>query len=104
MNSIDCTFTIDFKVFYYWRDERVKGRRRGEVVDIHEPGLFQPELIISNEAELQLTHWEFQVKDPKTGLLKLSESLRPSGYLARLSWLCHCPSRGRRARSPALQE
>ena len=97
------TFTIDFKVFYYWTEPKVVGRPRGCVVDIHEEGLFQPELIIANEAELQLTHWEFQVKDPKTGLLKLSESLRPSGYLARLSWRCHCPSRGRRAQSSAAR-
>ncbi|KAH8055520.1 GABA-A receptor [Aureococcus anophagefferens] len=61
VNSIDCTFTIDFKVFYYWTDYRVKGRPKGTVVDIHEPDLFQPELIISNEAELSLTHWEFQM-------------------------------------------
>ena len=85
VNSIDCTFTIDFKVFYYWTDERVKGRPKGTVVDIHEPDLFQPELIISNEAELSLTHWEFQVKDPKTGLLKLSEYYRGKLLIPNMS-------------------
>ena len=85
VNSIDCTFTIDFKVFYYWTDYRVKGRPKGTVVDIHEPDLFQPELIISNEAELSLTHWEFQVKDPKTGLLKLSEYYRGKLLIPNMS-------------------
>ena len=85
VNSIDCTFTIDFKVFYYWRDDRVKGRPKGTVVDIHEPGLFQPELIISNEAELQLTHWEFQVKDGDVGLLKLSEYYRGTLLIPNMS-------------------
>ena len=83
VHSIDCMFTVDFKVFYYWTDDKVKGRKGR--LELNEPGLFNPELIIDNDAGLQLTHWEFQVKDSKTGLVKLSEYYRGKLMIPNMS-------------------
>ena len=52
---------------------------------MNEPGLFNPELVIDNDAGLQLTHWEFQVKDSKTGLVKLSEYYRGKLMIPNMS-------------------
>ena len=76
-------FTVDFKVFYYWTDDKVKGRKGR--LELNEPGLFNPELVIDNDAGLQLTHWEFQVKDSKTGLVKLSEYYRGKLMIPNMS-------------------
>ena len=83
VHSIDCMFTVDFKVFYYWTDDKVKGRKGR--LELNEPGLFNPELVIDNDAGLQLTHWEFQVKDSKTGLVKLSEYYRGKLMIPNMS-------------------
>ena len=76
-------FTVDFKVFYYWTDDKCKGRKGR--LELNEPGLFNPELVIDNDAGLQLTHWEFQVKDSKTGLVKLSEYYRGKLMIPNMS-------------------
>jgi len=83
VHSIDCMFTVDFKVFYYWTDDKCKGRKGR--LELNEPGLFNPELVIDNDAGLQLTHWEFQVKDSKTGLVKLSEYYRGKLMIPNMS-------------------
>ena len=83
VHSIDCMFTVDFKVFYYWTDDKCKGRKGR--LELNEPGLFNPELVIDNDAGLQLTHLEFQVKDSKTGLVKLSEYYRGKLMIPNMS-------------------
>ncbi|KAJ1455408.1 hypothetical protein M885DRAFT_520347 [Pelagophyceae sp. CCMP2097] len=90
LNSINCTFTIDFKVFYYWDEPSVVGMPQGFALDPLGPQLFQPELVISNEADLTLSHWEFQVKDPKLGLVKLSQYYRGKLLIPNMS-LVHFP-------------
>ena len=76
MDPKHATFRCDFKLFFYWKDSKYVGRRKNERLEPQEEGAFWPDLIISNEAELHVTHEEFTLKDPATGEVKFSQYYR----------------------------
>ena len=87
------TFRCDFKLFYYWRDDFFVDRKKGESLDPHEEqarGAFWPDLVISNETELEVTHEQFVVKNPKTGEVKFSQYYRGTLSMVNMS-LTHFP-------------
>lgn len=79
ISNIDCvtsTFEIDIKLFIYWRDPKLVGRKKGAKVSFDE-GLYNPDIIIVNEHNLKRISNELKVVDGEVGLVK--QSIEASG-------------------------
>ena len=86
VNAIDCTFSIDFKVFYYFYDAKAVGLKTKSTIDPDEGkrlGFFEPSIV--NEAELKVMNRVMQVKDGGTGFLKLSVDYRGKLLIPNMS-------------------
>lgn len=76
IDSVNCSFEIDFKIFVYWTDSFYEGGKKGAKLALGEKGAFNPELEFANESALICTHEEFVLKDPENGSVKLTRYCR----------------------------
>lgn len=71
ISEVSCTFVIDMKVFYGWKDEKLVGRKNGSNVNYEEEkGLFDPDMVVTNEHELNQESSVTKIVDSATGEVK----------------------------------
>jgi len=88
IDCIEVTFRVNIKLFLHWEDPKLIGIPDGTVLvpgkdDI--PGLFDPDIRISNEFELEETSRELRVTDSATGRVKFSIGYRGKIYIVNMS-------------------
>lgn len=76
IDSINCTFGIDIKLSYQWNDEKLIGRPAGTIKPEKDEKLFDPELVITNEYELNEISRVLKLTDSATGTVKCSIHLK----------------------------
>lgn len=55
IHSINCTYELDAKIFYFWDDPKVVGREKGSSLKLdEEPDLFNPDIQITNGHNLEI--------------------------------------------------
>lgn len=87
VSAVMCTFEIDLKVFAYWCDPLLVGRKKGELLDYDaEKELFEPDIIVTNERELTLVEKDNNTKiiDSKTGEVKRSIHYRGTVFMGSM--------------------
>ncbi|CAK9251377.1 unnamed protein product [Sphagnum jensenii] len=97
VSVVASTFEIDVKIFTYWTDEKLVGRKNGSFIDYEkEKGLFEPDIIVTNEFQLNVVDKDSNSKiiDPKTGEVKrrkyhwhLTNVYLPTAAFLLISWL-----------------
>lgn len=81
---ISSTFTVDIKLFYRWKDPRAIGIAKGTYVDVHEKGLFEPEIVVCNAHALELTSETTKISDSTTGELKRTLDYKGSLFITKM--------------------
>lgn len=79
ISNIDCvtsTFEIDIKIFIYWKDPKLVGRKKGDKVSFDED-IYNPDIVIVNEHNMKRISNELKMVDGETGLVK--QSIEASG-------------------------
>lgn len=87
VSAVSCTFEIDIKIFLFWADEKLIGRKKGSPVDYEaEKDLFEPNIIVTNEHQLTIVEKDCNTKidDPKTGGVKRTEHLKGTVFLGSM--------------------
>lgn len=73
ISAILSTFEVDIKIFYYWVDAKLIGKKKNSDVDFSEDKtLFNPDVVITNEHNLEERSRTVKVNNPKTGEVKCS--------------------------------
>lgn len=89
IDCIEVTFRVNIKLFLRWEDPQLIGIPEGTILNhsqqeqIH--GIFDPDIRISNEFELEQTSREFRVIDSTLGRVKLSLGYRGKIYIVDMS-------------------
>lgn len=82
ISAVMCTFYTDMKVFYCWTDEKLIGRKKGETIDYEaEKGLFDPDIQITNEHDLQEISNVTKIVDSATGEVKRTIQFKGTVFL-----------------------
>lgn len=84
IDAVTSTYYVDVKLFYHWTDPNFIGRKKNELVDIKTEGSWNPDIIVTNEHELNVVedHREIKVNNPKTGEIKSSIQYRGTLFIS----------------------
>jgi hypothetical protein len=85
INAYTCTFTIDMKAFFWWKDEKLVGRAKGTIVDYSEKGLYEPHIVVSNEFELEELSSVTTIVTPETGEVKRTVSYKGTCFIQSMT-------------------
>ena len=61
------SYEVDMEVEFYWNEPKAIGRDEGEVLDLKKNDMFDPQIYVTNQAELEKHHYVTQVLDSSTG-------------------------------------
>lgn len=84
IDSITSTFEVDIKIFLYWKDPKLIGKKKGTVVDISSDGLFNPDIRITNEHAIVEDSNEVKMLDSSTGSVKQSIEAKGTCFLTTM--------------------
>jgi chromatin remodeling complex protein RSC6 len=86
ISEVSCTFVIDMKAFFSWKDEKLIGRKNGANINYEEEkGLFDPDIVVSNEHDLKLESSVTKLTDPDTGEVKRTNSYKGTVFLLSMN-------------------
>lgn len=85
ISSILCTYEVDAKIFYFWDDAKLIGREKNSSVDLeNEPGLFNPDIVVTNKHILEVTTSDIKITDSKKGSVKMSIHVKGTCFLTAM--------------------
>ena len=86
VDPVSCTFSIDIKVFMYWDDPKLIGRAKGDVDYTVEKGLFEPDIIVTNDHDLSEVEKDQNTKvvDSKKGSVKRTMHYKGTVFLGSM--------------------
>lgn len=79
VDSLNCTFHIDMKLYYEWDDATLIGEKVGHITLGKKN--FDPEMVITNECELKEHHKHIELTDSAKGTVKMCVHLRGSCFM-----------------------
>lgn len=86
INSVSCTFEISMKIFYIWEDKKLIGRKKGSSVEYEEDdGLFNPEIGITNDHNLEEISKVTKITDSDKGEIKQTITYKGTVFLLNLN-------------------
>jgi hypothetical protein len=90
INCVEATFQASFKLFMRWEDPKLVGQKEGylkqgaEEGEYEVPGIFNPDIQVTNEFELEETGRELRVLDSSTGRVKLSVAYKGKLFMMEM--------------------
>mmetsp|Transcript_23398 Transcript_23398/g.22536 ORF Transcript_23398/g.22536 Transcript_23398/m.22536 type:complete len:803 (+) Transcript_23398:414-2822(+) len=84
ISEILCTFEVDLKVFFRWNDDALIGRKKGSSVDIEEKGLYDPDIVITNEHNISEVSSVSKITDSATGAVKCSKHYKGTAFVTSM--------------------
>ena len=86
ISEVSCTFVIDMKVFFTWTDEKLIGKKSGATINYEEEkGLFDPDIVVSNEHDLNLESTVTKLVNSETGEIKRTCSYKGTVFLLSMN-------------------
>jgi hypothetical protein len=86
ISEVSCTFVVDMKVFFSWKDDKLIGRKNGASINYEEEkGLFDPDIVVTNEHDLNLESSVTKLTDPETGEVKRTNSYKGTVFLLSMN-------------------
>lgn len=87
VSAVSCTFEVDIKIFLYWTDDKLIGRKKGSFIDYEaEKDLFEPNIIVTNEHQLTVVEKDCNTKidNDKTGGVKRTAHFKGTVFLGSM--------------------
>lgn len=87
VSAVSCTFEVDIKIFLFWTDEKLIGRKKESFVDYEtEKDLFEPNIIVTNEHQLTVVEKDCNTKinDSETGGVKRTQHFKGTVFLGSM--------------------
>lgn len=84
ISEILCTFEVDLKVFFRWNDDALIGRKKGSSVNMDEKGLYDPDIVITNEHNISEVSSVSKITDSATGAVKCSKHYKGTAFVTSM--------------------
>lgn len=85
ISAATSTYEIDVNLYFHWIEPLAIGRNKKKTLDLEAEGLFDPDIRISNEHELEILNQSVKLVNSQTGEIKCSLHCRGSLFITSMS-------------------